>query len=134
VPRAPLGGLALAKRVSGAQDRPVVGSMALGEEQMVIQISDEDVITLADATKRLPRIRGKRIHISTIYRWAHRGVGGVRLETLRVGGRLCTSAEALQRFCDALTAPRVEARGARLSRRREEEIRRAEAECDRLGI
>mgnify|MGYP006298160503 CR=1 FL=1 len=54
--------------------------------------------------KWLPGRRGaKRIHTATLYRWAQRGLDGVRLETLKVGGTLCTTEEALKRFFAALT-------------------------------
>ena len=69
----------------------------------MITISSETILSLDEATHRLPKRRGgKRPHIATLYRWAQRGVRGVRLETIQVGGTLCTSVEALQRFCVVL--------------------------------
>ena len=72
---------------------------------MMIDLASEAVITLAQATKHLPRRRrqDKKPHVSTVYRWATAGARGVVLETLRVGGTLCTSIEALQRFCERCT-------------------------------
>ena len=70
----------------------------------MINISSEHVLCLRDAAKRLPKRRGgKRPHVATLYRWAKRGLRGVVLETLQVGGTLCTSREALQRFFESLT-------------------------------
>jgi hypothetical protein len=71
----------------------------------MIDIKFEKLITLVEATKFVPRRRrGRKPHVSTLYRWASpRGHRGVRLETIRVGGSLCTSIEALQRFFDRLT-------------------------------
>lgn len=68
---------------------------------MPIDISTERVVTFRDAAREYcPRRRhGRKPHISTFYRWARMG-----LETIRVGGQLCTSVEALQRFFDRLTA------------------------------
>ena len=43
--------------------------------------------------------------------WARNGIRGVRIETIRVGGTLCTSLEALQRFFDRLSATGVKGRG-----------------------
>jgi hypothetical protein len=66
---------------------------------MPISITDEQVITLTQAAQRLPCSRpGKKVHKSTLVRWATRGCRGHRLEVVRVGATLCTSAEALQRF------------------------------------
>src|SRR6185437_10074190 len=60
----------------------------------------ERLMPLADVPDLpwLPRRRGKRLHIATLYRWAGRGCGGRRLRTMRVGGVLCTSEEALREF------------------------------------
>jgi len=76
---------------------------------MAIDVFQEEVVSFAEAAKRLPRIRnGKKIHLSTLFRWAQAGKIAsdgmrVRLETIQVGGTRCTSLEALQRFFDRLT-------------------------------
>lgn len=73
----------------------------------MIDLNHETVVALADVPARLPsRRRGKRPHVSCIYRWAQRGCRGIRLETIQIGGTSCTSLEALQRFFEALTAAR----------------------------
>jgi hypothetical protein len=70
----------------------------------VIDSSCEALVSLAEAAALLPRRRrGRKPHVSTLYRWASTGVRGVVLETLQVGGTRCTSAEALQRFFEALS-------------------------------
>lgn len=70
----------------------------------MIDLSSETVISLTEATKRLPtRRRGKRPHVATLYRWSQRGCRGVVLETCQVGGTRCTSVEALQRFVQRLS-------------------------------
>lgn len=53
---------------------------------------------LPEASRSLPG----NPHPTTIYRWATRGVSGVRLESLRVGGRFYTSSEAIDRFLGRL--------------------------------
>lgn len=63
----------------------------------------EEVLTFREATRRLPRrSSGRHPHPATLYRWATEGLRGVRLETIQVGGTLCTSIEALQRFFEQL--------------------------------
>jgi len=70
---------------------------------MPIDIHHENVLTFSEAAKLLPRRRaGRKTHVSTLYRWASRGVRGIVLETLQIGGTSCTSKEALQRFFDHL--------------------------------
>lgn len=66
---------------------------------MPIDIATEQVVTFREAAKLCPRRRrGRKPHVSTFYRWSRTG-----LETIRVGGQLCTSVEAVQRFFDRLT-------------------------------
>ena len=100
----------------------------------MINLTDEEVLSLADATKRLPARRsGRRPHISCLYRWAQTGVRGVKLETLRVGGTLCTSIEALQRFCEHCTDPAT-AVTTKPSKRRQQQIDAADRELAEAGI
>lgn len=79
------------------------------ESIMAIDVFKEEVISLFEAAKRLPRVRnGKKLHLSTLFRWAQRGKRSndgmqIRLETIQVGGTKCTSLQALQRFFDRLT-------------------------------
>lgn len=76
-----------------------------------IDWSKERVLTFKEAAASLPQLRGRKVHVGTVYRWSSRGLRGVRLETIRIGGTVCTSREALQRFFarlsgDAVTEPR----------------------------
>ncbi len=68
----------------------------------MIDLSQEDLLSLSEACAALPRIDGKRPHTSTIWRWCKKGVRGVHLEHVRLGHRICTSREALSRFANAL--------------------------------
>jgi hypothetical protein len=71
----------------------------------VISVGTEQLLTLSQLAKRLPRHRNDRpVHPSTCHRWRSPGVRGVRLECLRIGGIWCTSWEAFQTFCECLTA------------------------------
>lgn len=65
----------------------------------MLRLDDQDLIPIGEVQKHLPvRPGGKRIHKSVVYRWALKGVRGVRLETLHIGGRVYTSLAALQQF------------------------------------
>ena len=71
---------------------------------MAIDPLSEEVVSLTEATKLLPhRRRGKRPHVSCIYRWTTSGCRGVILESIQVGGTRCTSKQALARFFERLT-------------------------------
>jgi len=50
------------------------------------------------------RRRGRKLNIATVFRWAQRGLRGVRLETISIGGTKCTSEEALKRFFARLSS------------------------------
>jgi hypothetical protein len=67
----------------------------------MIQVGKERVFPLSKTPKYLDveRRGGKRLHPSTPFRWAKDG-----LETIRVGGALYTSLEALQRYFERKTA------------------------------
>lgn len=70
-----------------------------------IDFQTEEVVALRDAAKMLPpRHGGKNTHVSSLYRWAGKGLRGVRLDTIKIGSVVCTSSEALQRFFERLSA------------------------------
>ena len=71
---------------------------------MPIDMQSELLLSLTDAAKTLPKIDGKRPHTSTLWRWCRKGLRGVRLEYIRLGNRICTSADALSRFANELAA------------------------------
>jgi len=72
---------------------------------MPIDIFNEQLITFSELARWQPRRRGDRpVHVATIHRWRSRGLKGIRLEGVRVGGAWHTSREAFRRFTDRLTA------------------------------
>jgi hypothetical protein len=73
---------------------------------VVIDSSCESLLTLAQAAAELPRRRGRKTNLSTLYRWTQAGCRGVQLESIQIGGTRCTSREALQRFFEALSERR----------------------------
>jgi hypothetical protein len=76
------------------------------EADLMIDSTCESLLTLAQAADELPRRRrGKKTHLSTLYRWATAGCRGIRLETIQIGATRCTSREALQRYFEALSEP-----------------------------
>ena len=105
-------------------------------------LNTEQVLTFTEASKVLPPIGGKRTHPSTLWRWARKGVRGVKLETRRLGGRFVTSIEALDRFSKDLAEvdaddaspglPREDT--TRTSKQREQSIEEAERVLDKAGI
>lgn len=108
---------------------------------MAIDARHEEVFPLSQAYKRAEPLIGKRLAQSTFYRWASRGVKGIRLETRFLGVGRYTSTEALQRFFDRLTEATDSHRGGVIATEskakgcnRKAEIERAERELDLAGI
>lgn len=64
----------------------------------------ELLLDISSATERLAELTGVRVHRSTLYRWVTHGVGGIRLESVRLGGRVYSSEAAIRRFGSILTA------------------------------
>jgi len=64
----------------------------------------EELVSLAHAAAWVRDRSGRKTHVSTLHRWALRGCGGRRLETVLIGRQRMTSMEALTRFFDASPA------------------------------
>ncbi|MDG2221294.1 MAG: DUF1580 domain-containing protein [Rubripirellula sp.] len=59
-------------------------------------ILTEDLLTLRQATKEVPRAPGQGpLHYATIWRWTNRGLRGHKLETIKVGQQHMTSKQRL---------------------------------------
>lgn len=95
-----------------------------------LDLMAETLITLADATRLLPRkTNGRRVHLKTIARWCICGIQGIKLESLKLGRNRYTSKEACQRFAESLTGGGLVARSTvDRSRADEEAERRLKAE------
>ena len=102
---------------------------------MAIDTTSEELISLTEAARLLPRRRkGKRPHVATLYRWSIRGVRGVCLETVQVGGTRCTSREAIARFIDRLSVANNGTGTTTIAPNSDKRAQAAENELDRLGI
>jgi hypothetical protein len=103
----------------------------------MIDLDSESVLPLADVPAVVPPGRnGRRPHVSVIYRWVQRGLRGIRLEAVQVGGHRVTSREALNRFFAALSDRAGLAQGnpaIRSPARRDREYDRAVANLDAAG-
>ncbi len=76
-------------------------------ESIVSRVLTEDVVTLSEARSELFRITGRRPDKATMTRWIHRGVGGIKLDAVRLGCQILTSRQALTRFIEARTQKSV---------------------------
>lgn len=108
---------------------------------MALDVFSEKVIGLKEASQLLPKTTGnKTVHFATLFRWILGGLKAkdgfvVRLESVKIGGRLCTSQEALQRFFDRLSGnQQVVTPPTITSRQRLRQIKAAEEDLRRAGI
>ena len=61
----------------------------------------EKIISLDAGAKHVSEISGTKRNKRILLRWSNRGVAGVKLPTIRIGGELFTSQEALNWFLNA---------------------------------
>ena len=101
----------------------------------MISVATELIFPLSELPDRIPPRAGRKLSIASAYRWTTRGVRGVVLETVQIGGTRYTSVEAFQRFTNALTSARD---GQPPAERAPVVVRKklaeTAAELDRLGI
>lgn len=89
----------------------------------MIDLTKEAPIDLPDVPKVVAelyapngRTQPKPFQFRTVRNWVTRGISGVVLETISIGGRIATSREALIRFFNGIS----EARAERLESQRDE--------------
>jgi len=98
---------------------------------MSIDITNENVFPVREAPRHIPG----RPSQASVWRWVLHGVGGIKLDSILMGGRRLTSSEAIQRFADARTAAvNGEAAPTRTPRQRHRAIHAADAALARDGI
>lgn len=68
----------------------------------MLEIENETFLTLAEASKRIPR----NPHLSTMSRWIDKGVRGEKLVATLIGGRRYVSETSLNEFFSALNEHR----------------------------
>jgi hypothetical protein len=67
---------------------------------------EDQQMSLVEAATYLGRITGKKPHVSTLWRWCLKGCNGIRLQSIRIGGKRFVTATAIERFVEASTASR----------------------------
>ena len=104
----------------------------------MIDISSEELISLNEAAAILPRRRaGRKCAVSTLHRWRLKGIKGVCLETVKIGGVRMTSREALERFIRRVSSDSerpVPEYASETPEARERELARIDAALAKEGI
>lgn len=73
-------------------------------ECVVSRILSEETIDLAAAQTELAAVMGKKPDRATLWRWCTKGTGGIKLDHVRIGHRVMTSKQALNRFIVAMSS------------------------------
>lgn len=73
-------------------------------KRAVQQILTENVLSLSETRDEFESTLRYRPEKSTITRWMHQGVGGVKLAHIRLGNQLFTSRERITAFIEERTA------------------------------
>jgi hypothetical protein len=85
--------------------RPAVAAVSASPGQDARTGETTAYVTLTEAAKLIPgRASGRRVSVTTLWRWCIRGVHGVRLRSVLVGGHRCTTRTWLQEFIEAITS------------------------------
>jgi len=102
----------------------------------------QEWLGLSEAARQLPAINGRRIHPSSLWRWARKGIAGERLEHGKLGGRIVVTMDGIRQFAERLAEVDIPAAGPKLpeepkprtTKQRERDVARAEAELAEAGI
>lgn len=95
---------------------------------MSTSILDQNLISIKEASGLLPG----RPHVSTIWRWIERGVGGHRLPCFKIGGHRYISRTDLESFIMAISG--TNAPKSVTSKQRVKAIAKADAELAEFGL
>ena len=68
----------------------------------VFDPNQEGLIPIRQVPAYLQSLGGRRVHLSTVYRWILAGVNGRKLEAIKLGGQTYTSKPALHRFAASM--------------------------------
>lgn len=137
----------VAALVNAGRVGPPPPSLNAGESSFSRRIGrDEELITLTKAARHLPKVNGKKVALSTLWRWCSKGLRGQFLQYVRVGRKICTTREALLRFFseladqddfvspDTRSRPRMLTRRPITSKQRQRALAEADAILERAGI
>lgn len=70
----------------------------------MIFLDGDELILLSDVPRLdwMPKRRGKRLSVASVYRWVRRGVRGKKLATVRTPSGMATTETALKEFISEL--------------------------------
>lgn len=69
-----------------------------------LSLLTENLLTVPQVTEEIEAATGRRPNRATVHRWMTRGVGGYKLESVRIGRSIFSSRESLTRFIERLNS------------------------------
>jgi hypothetical protein len=117
-------------RLSVVEVELVVSAIAVG---MTIDVKAETIISFSDARSAFPGI-DRRLSLATLHRWRLKGIRGIKLQTILIGGLRYTSREAIIRFVDGLNAGDTPAVPAITAPQRRKQSEAAQFQLEEMGI
>ena len=104
----------------------------------MIDLSSEELIPIkmVPSLPCMPKRRlGRRLSLTTVWRWAMHGRDGAKLETVKVGAQRCTTIAALDRFFkESAERPQLSVAHASCTTRRAKRSKAVEQELSHLGL
>ena len=100
-----------------------------------MNLQTEEPLTLNQA-RRLPFLKGRngnQISLCSLNRWRTRGVGGIVLESAKIGGTVVTTTESILRFVARLNSAET-SQSTRPSTRQRRALADADRKLDRAGL
>ena len=113
------------------------GDLASASETILVDVeSGEQLIPLSELGDQpfILRRQGRKPHKSVWFRWASRGLRGIKLEVLRAGTCLATTRSSVLRFYARLSSAGGVAQRPITSSAALRQQRRIDRELDELGI
>lgn len=72
--------------------------MKVDASEKVRRVLSEDVLSLREAALEIQKVTGIKPDKSSLTRWILRGIGGTKLDAVRIGRQWVTSSQAITRF------------------------------------
>jgi hypothetical protein len=69
-------------------------------------LREDQPLSIRDAAELLGKLTGRKPNVSTLWRWCLKGVKGVHLESICIGGKRFVTATAIENFIEASTMAR----------------------------
>lgn len=80
--------------------------MSTKGSQPIRELLDEELINIKMIPDILGLRNGKKIHLSSVYRWVRTGLSGVKLQSVIIANERFTTKQALNRFWVKVTEAR----------------------------